>query len=133
MHELEPTSYAEAVKSEAWKAAMQEEMNVIEKNQTWELVDRPLDKRVIQVKWIFKRKLNSDGLVNKLKARLVFKGFAQQFRVDFSETFAPVARHDTIRLLLAVTAQFKWKIFQLDVKSAFLNGWLDEEIYIEHS
>lgn len=80
---------------------------------------------------MFRTKLNADGSINKHKARLVVKGYAQVFGVDFSETFAPVARLDTIRLALALAAQKGWKVFQLDVKSAFLNGYLQEEIYVD--
>ena len=104
---------------------------MIEKNKTWELVDRPQERKVIGVKWVFKTKLNVDGSINKYKARLVVKGYAQIFGVDYSETFAPVARLDTIRLLLAISAQLGWKVHQMDVKSAFLNGILQEEIYVE--
>ena len=103
----------------------------MKKNKTWELVDRPQERKVIGVKWVFRTKLNADGLVNKYKARLVVKGYAQIFDVDYSETFALVARLDTIRLLLAISAQLGWKVHQMDVKSAFLNGILQEEIYVE--
>ena len=128
---LEPTDYVEALKNDKWRQAMQEEINMINKHQTWELVPKPRDQKVIGVKWIFRTKLNPDGSVNKLKARLVVKGYAQKYGVDYSETFAPVARHDTIRFLLAFAAQKQWRIFQLDVKSAFLNGKLKEKIYVE--
>lgn len=94
---------------------------------------KPEDRKVIGVKWIFRTKLNPDGSINKHKARLVVKGYAQIFCVDFSDTFAPVARLDTIILLLAITAQKGWKVYQLDVKSTFLNGFLEEEIYVEQS
>jgi len=128
---LEPASAAEAMEEKKWKLAMEEEMYMIEKNQTWKLVERPQNRKVIGVKWVFRTKLNADGTINKHKARLVVKGYAQVFGVDFSETFAPVARLDTIRLLLAIAAQKGWKVFQLDVKSAFLNGFLEEEIYVD--
>jgi hypothetical protein len=104
---------------------------MIEKNQTWELVDMSEHKKPIGLKWVHRTKLNVDGTINKHKARLVVKGYAQIFGVDFSETFAPVARLDTIRILLPVAAQKGWKIIQLDVKSAFLNGYLQEEIFVE--
>lgn len=110
---------------------MKEEMQMIEKNKTWSLVQRPTDKNVVSVKWIYRLKTDSNGIVVRHKARLVARGFAQQYGVDYLETFAPVSRHETIRLLLAVAAQRKWKLFQLDVKSAFLNGELEEEIYVE--
>ena len=86
---------------------------------------------MIGVKWVYRTKLNVDGCINKHKARLVVKGYAQVFGVDYSETFAPIARLDTIRLLLAVATQKNWKVYQLDVKSTFLNGFLQEEIYVE--
>ena len=94
-------------------------------------MDKPTLKRAIGVKWVYRTKLNSDGSINKHKARLVVKGYAQMFGVDFSETFAPVARLDTIRMLLALAAQKGWNIHQMDVKSAFLNGYLEEEIFVE--
>lgn len=127
----EPADYTEAKKDQRWIAAMEEELSMIEKNKTWILMDRPQDRKVIGVKWVFRTKLNADGSINKHKARLVVKGYAQIFGVDYSDTFAPVARLDTIRLLLAIAAQKGWKVFQLDVKSAFLNGILQEEIYVE--
>ncbi|KAL0330833.1 UNVERIFIED_CONTAM: Retrovirus-related Pol polyprotein from transposon RE2 [Sesamum angustifolium] len=108
---------------------MEEEIKMIEKNNTWELADRPKDKEVIGVKWIYKMKLNADGSIQKHKARLVAKGYSQLPGIDYTETFAPVARLDTIRALIAIAANKKWKIYQMDVKSAFLNGYIDEEIY----
>ena len=101
----------EAMQEKQWLSAMKEELGIIEKNNTWQLVQRPTDRKVIGVKWVFRTKLNVDGSVNKYKARLVVKGYAQIFGVNFSETFAPVARFDTIQLLLAVAAQKGWKVF----------------------
>jgi hypothetical protein len=92
-------------------------------------VDRPQHKKAIGVKWIFRTKLNFDGFVNKYKAGLVVKGYALMFGVDFSETFALVARLNTIRLALA--AQKDWTLHQMDAKSVFLNGYLEEEIFVE--
>ena len=110
---------------------MKKELRMIEKNQTWELVNMLKHKKPIGVKWVYITKLNVDGTINKHEARLVVQGYTQTFGVDFSETFAPVTRLNTIRMLLAVAAQKGWKIFQLDVKSAFLNGYLQEEIFVE--
>ncbi|CAL9022992.1 unnamed protein product, partial [Prunus brigantina] len=128
---IEPENYQEAATDIAWQEAMNAELEMIEKNNTWELVERPANKPVIGVKWVFKTKLNLDGTVQKHKARLVAKGYAQKPGIDYNETFAPVARLDTIRTLIALAAQKGWKLFQLDVKSAFLNGVLDEEVYVE--
>ncbi|CAL8087744.1 unnamed protein product [Prunus armeniaca] len=128
---MEPEKFEEAVKDESWMKAMKDELNMIEKNDTWELVDRPMDKPVIGVKWVFKTKLNLDGSVQKNKARLVAKGYSQKPGVDYNETFAPVARLDTIRTLIALAAQKGWQLYQLDVKSAFLNGVLEEEAYVD--
>lgn len=118
---FEPVEYAEAERDKKRIVAMQEELTMIEKNDTWKLVERPLDRTVIGVKWVYRTKLNADGSTNKHKARLVVKGYAQIFCVDFSETLAPIARLDTIRLLLGIAGQRGWKIYQLDVKSVFLN------------
>lgn len=128
---IEATSHAEAQDSLAWRRAMEAEMEMINKNKTQQLVESPKDRKVIGVKWVFKTKLNPDGSICKHKARLVMKGYAQQYGVDYQETFAPVARYDTIRLLIALAASNSWQIHQLDVKSAFLNGFLAEEIFVE--
>ncbi|KAI5322684.1 hypothetical protein L3X38_031756 [Prunus dulcis] len=128
---MEPEKFEEAVKEESWLKAMKDELNMIEKNKTWELVDRPMEKPVIGVKWVFKTKLNLDGSVQKNKARLVAKGYSQKPGVDYNETFAPVARLDTIRTLIALAAEKGWQLYQLDVKSAFLNGILEEEVYVD--
>jgi len=110
---------------------MDEQLEQIEKNNNWELVPRPKDKNVIGTKWIFKNKLIENGDVIRNKARLVCKGYAQQEGIDFEENFVPVARLEAIRMFLALSSFQKFKVFQLDVKSAFLNGDLDEEVYIE--
>ncbi|KAM2961184.1 hypothetical protein FF1_030791 [Malus domestica] len=128
---IEPECFEEAAKDESWQKAMEDEISMIEKNHTWDLVDRPFDKPIIGVKWVYKTKLNLDGSVQKNKARLVAKGYSQKPGIDFNETFAPVARLDTVRTLVALAAQKGWKLFQLDVKSAFLNGVLNEEVYVD--
>jgi len=107
-----------------------EKIDGIEINNTWDLVDFPEDKNCIGVKWIYKTKLNADGDVEKYKARLVAQGFSQQPGIDYNETFAPVARLDTVRMVLAIAAHNKWYVHQMDVMSTFLNGYLEEEVYV---
>ncbi|KAL3337659.1 hypothetical protein AABB24_030003 [Solanum stoloniferum] len=109
---------------------MIEEIQSIEKNQTWELVDLLEGKNVIGLKWIFKTKFNADGSVKRHKARRVAKGYSQQQGINFDETFSPVARFETVRTTLALAAQLGWHVYQFDVKSAFLNGDLQEEVYV---
>eukprot|EP00253_Pinus_taeda_P028614 PITA_28614 len=128
---IEPQNVREACNDECWVRAMDEELEQIEKNNTWELVPRPKDKNVIRKKWIFKNKLNENGEVIRNKARLVCEGYAQQEGIDFEETFAPIARLEAIRIFLALSSFQKFKVFQMDVKYAFLNGDLEEEVYIE--
>ena len=128
---VDPISFEDAVKSEKWRHAMDLELEAIEKNGTWELTDLPDGGKKIGVKWVYKTKLNENGEVDKYKARLVAKGYAQQHGVDYTEVFAPVARLDTIRLVIALAAQKGWSIYQLDVKSAFLHGELSEEVFVE--
>jgi len=110
---------------------MDEELEQIEKNNTSELVPIPKYKNVIGTKWIFKNKLNENGEVIRNKARLVCKGSAQQEGIDFEETFSLVARLEAIRMFLALSSFQKFKVFQMDAKSTFLNGDLEEEVYIE--
>jgi hypothetical protein len=127
----DPVSYEEAVKSYKWREAMDAEMESIQKNETWSLTELPAGTKKIGVKWIYKTKLNESGKVDKLKARLVAKGYAQQHGVDYTEVFAPVARMDTVQMIIALAATKGWLIYQLDVKSAFLHGELIEDLFVE--
>uniref|UniRef100_A0ACD5Z493 Uncharacterized protein n=1 Tax=Avena sativa TaxID=4498 RepID=A0ACD5Z493_AVESA len=131
--EEEPKSYKEAMaspESNLWMDAMYEELNSMNKNKVWELVTLPKDRKPIGSKWIFKRKLNASGKVEKYKARLVAKGYTQKEGVDFVETFSHVAKFTSIRILSALTAYFDLELHQMDVKTSFLNGILEEEIYM---
>jgi hypothetical protein len=110
---------------------MDEELDQIEKNDTWELVPRPKNKNVIGTKWVFRNKLNEDGQVTRNKASLACKGYAQIEGIEFEEKFVPVARMEAIRLLLAYACSKNVKIYHMHVKSTFLNGELEEEFYIE--
>ena len=110
---------------------MEEELSHIKKNDTWELVPRPKDKNVIGTKWVFINKLDENGQVTQNKAKLVCKGYAQIEGIDFEETFAPMARMEALRTILAYACSKQIKVYQMDVKSSFLNGELEEEVYIE--
>ncbi|KAJ9556753.1 hypothetical protein OSB04_011367 [Centaurea solstitialis] len=132
--EGEPLSYKAAMdSSEApyWKEAIQSEIESILQNNTWILVDLPSGHKTIGYKWIFKRKLRPDGTIEKYKARLVAKGYRQKEGQDFFDTYSPVTRITSIRTLMAIAAIHNLEIHQMDVKTAFLNGELDEEIYMQ--
>jgi hypothetical protein len=131
LSQIEPRSIKEACKYENWVNTMNEELDQIEKNQTWELVLRPKNKNVIGTKWMYKKKMNENGQVIRNKARLVCKGYPQVEGVDYEETFAPMAILEAIRMFLAFSSYKKFKVYHMDVKSTFLNGNLQEEGYIE--
>ncbi|KAJ0440609.1 putative RNA-directed DNA polymerase [Helianthus annuus] len=130
---LEPTTPQEAVSKAEWKRAMEEELASLQKHNTWTLTDLPEGKQAIGLKWVFKLKFHADGKIQKYKARLVAKGYAQKNGIDYEETFSPVARFETIRVVLALAAQMGWVAYQFDVKSAFLNGVLKEEVYVRQA
>ena len=109
---------------------MNDELVALDKTQTWELVPLPEGKNLVGCKWVYKVKTHSDGSLERHKARLVAKGFSQEYGIDYEETFAPVAKMTTIRTLISVAAVRQWPLFQLDVKNAFLNGYLSEEVYM---
>ena len=114
-----------------WKEAMNDEIDSLISNKTWKLVDIPPSCKTIGCKWVLRKKLKPDGTIDKFKARLVAKGFKQKIDVDFFDTFSPVTRITSIRLLIAVAAIYDLKIHQIDVKKTFLNGDLGEEIYMD--
>ena len=126
----EPANFDQAKGEESWQRAMQEEMSSIQENNAWSLVNLPDGQRAIGLKWVFKVKKDSNGAVLKHKARLVAKGYVQQQGIDFEEVFAPVARMESVRLLIALAAYEGWQLHHMDVKSAFLNGDLQEEVYV---
>jgi hypothetical protein len=111
---------------------MVEEYDSIVKKNAWGIVPRPIDKSMVGSRWIYKVKQVVDGSVEKYKARFVTQGFSQIEGIDYRETFAPVARYSSIRSILSLLAQMGWRIHQMDVKTAFLNGIIEEEVYIEH-
>jgi hypothetical protein len=127
---IEPFRVEEALQDPDWMLAMQEELNNFKRNEVWSLVPRP-KKNVVGTKWVFRNKQDEHGVVTRNKARLVAKGYAQVAGLDLEETFAPVARLEPIRILLAYAAHHSFRLFQMDVKSAFLNGPIKEEVYVE--
>ena len=134
MLEGEPQTYKEAVnstKSLMWKEAIKSEIDSILHNHTWELVDLPSGCKPLSSKWIFKRKRKVDGSIDKYKARLMIKGFRQTEGLDYFDTYSPVTRINSIRMVLAIAALKDLEVHQMDVKTAFLNGDLNEEIYME--
>ncbi|CAL1399245.1 unnamed protein product [Linum trigynum] len=127
----EPRHFRDAVLHEYWREAMQKEVLSLEANGTWTLEYLPPGKRAIDSKWVYKIKYHPDGTVVRYKARLVAKGFTQQEGIDFHDTFAPVAKLVTVRILIALAVQRGWEMHQLDVNNAFLHGDLQEEVYMK--
>jgi hypothetical protein len=116
----EPESFEEAAEDTNWRTTMEEEMHMLAENETRDLVDAPKGVKPIGWKWVYKIKYDIDGSINRYKARLVAKGYAQKHGIDYDETFAPVAKMTTVRVLLAVAAAKGWHLHQMDVKNAFL-------------
>ncbi|KAJ9551410.1 hypothetical protein OSB04_015455 [Centaurea solstitialis] len=127
----EPSSFTQAMKSVAWRDAMSKEIKALEDNETWDLTSLPQGKHPIGSKWVFKIKYNSDGSIERYKARLVAKGYNQVEGIDYHDTFAPVAKLVTVRILLSISAIKQWPIHQLDINNAFLQGDLHEDVYMK--
>jgi hypothetical protein len=117
--------------ADLWKEVVRSEMDSNMSNGTWEVVDHPYGCKPIGYKWVFKKKLKLDGTIERYKARLVAKGYTQKEGEDFFDTYSPVARLTTIRVLLSLAASFGLTIHKMDVKTSFLNGELGEEIYMD--
>ncbi|GKA06348.1 putative retrotransposon ty1-copia subclass protein [Tanacetum coccineum] len=129
----EPANYKSALldpESDKWLNAMNVEMQSMKDNEVWDLVDLPPNGKTVGSKWLFKKKTDIDGAIHTFKARLVAKGFTQTYGVDYEETFSPVANIRSIRILIAIAAFYDFEIWQMDVKTAFLNGHLFEEVYM---
>jgi hypothetical protein len=127
---IETFRVEEALQDPYWVLAMQEELNNFKRNKVWSLVPCP-KQNVVGTKWVFHNKQDEHGVVTRNKARLMAKGYAQAADLDFEETFAHVARLESIRILLAYVAHHSFKLFQMDIKSDFLNGPIKEEVYVE--
>lgn len=121
----EPATVTEALADSNWRKATIEEYQALQKNQTWTLSHLPSNKKAIGCKWVFKIKRNADGSVQRYKMRLVAKGFNQQEGFDYSETFSPVVKPTSIKIVITLALTYKWQINQFDVHSAFLNGSLE--------
>ena len=128
--QIEPKSIKEALQDDHWIMAMQEELNQFDRNQVWELVPKPDDRPEIGTRWVYRNKLDESGIIIRNKARLVAQGYSQEEGIDYDETYAPVARLEAIRILLAFASIMNFKLYQMDVKSAFLNGYIQEEVYV---
>jgi histone deacetylase 1/2 len=120
---LEPTSVKTALADSKWSQAMKDEYQALINNNTWTLIPLPPHRKAIGCKWIFRVKENPDGTINKYKARLVAKGFLQTPGFDFTETFSPVIKPVTIRIILTLAVTYKWSVQQIDINNAFLNGY----------
>eukprot|EP00261_Vitis_vinifera_P034034 XP_019075277.1 PREDICTED: uncharacterized protein LOC100267868 isoform X5 [Vitis vinifera] len=125
-----PKNIQEAFKIPEWKEVVMEEIRALEKNENWEVMNLPRGKKLVGCKWIFTVKYKTDGTIERYKACLVAKGFTRTYDIDYTETFAPVAKLNTIRVLLSLAANLDWPLRQFDIKNAFLNGELEEEVFM---
>lgn len=132
--ESDPLTIKETLESRhalEWQKAMRDELEAIEANETWELVKLPHGRRAIGSKWVFKTKVDTENKTQRRKARLVAKGFSRKYGIDYNDVFAPVVRGATLRMLLSIAGKRNYIVKQYDVKTAFLNGTLEEEIYMK--
>ena len=130
---MEPKRIEEALTGPDWVVAMQQELNQFEHQKVWKLVPRPKHMKVIDTRWVFRNKLDEECILTRNKARLVAKGYSQDEGIDYDETIVPMARLEAIMIFLAFAAHSNFNVYQMDVKSAFLNGELVEEVYVEHA
>jgi hypothetical protein len=132
IRESDPSTFEGASSRQVWRDAMMEEYNSIMKNDVWEVVPRPEGKSMVTSRWLYKLKHVANGNIEKYKACFVAQGFSQVEGVDYDDTFVPVARYTSIRAVISIAIEMGWKIHQMDVKTTFLNGLIEEEVYIEH-
>ncbi|GJW69954.1 retrovirus-related pol polyprotein from transposon TNT 1-94 [Tanacetum coccineum] len=126
-----PIAHYVNFKDKRWCDAMDNELHALERNGTWTIENLPKDKKALGCKWVYKIKRKSNGTIERFKARLVILGNHQVARIDYNETFAPVAKMVTVRVLLAIAAAKKWELHQMDVHNAFLHGDLNEEVFMK--
>ena len=127
----EPMCYSKAVKDKYWRDAMHREIEDLENNETWVVEDLPVGKKALGCKWVYKIKYNFDGTIERLKARIVILGNHQIEGIDYTKTFALVAKMVIVRVFLAVTAAMNWEVHQMDVHNAFLHGELTKDVYMK--
>jgi hypothetical protein len=127
----EPYNVQEVLSTSEWRATMHEEFSALKKNKTWTLVKPQPGRNVIDCKWVFKLKHQADGSIERHKARLIAKGFKQRLKIDYDDTFSPMVKPATIRLVLSLAVSRGWNLRQLDVKNAFLHGILEEQVFIK--
>jgi hypothetical protein len=123
--------YSEGVINPLWEESMQKEYDLLLDNQTWDLVPLSRRRKLVRFKWVYRTKREANGQVSKYKERLVGKGFQQIHRIDYDETFSPISKMESIRLVLAIAATKGWEVHQMNVKSVFLHGDISEEIFME--
>lgn len=124
----EPPTYSQACKKPEWVEAMHKKLTVLEHNQTWEIMDLPHGRKTIGSKWVYRIKTKPDGTMDRYKARLMAKGYHQVHGIDYLDSFSPVAKMVTVRILIAVAIARAWPLYQLDINNAFLHGYLDKEV-----
>jgi hypothetical protein len=129
--EKEPTCFEKTIQKKEWADSVTKEYQSIIKNYVWEIVPKPKNKDVVSSKWLYKIKHVVDGSIGKHKERFVAHGFSQKEGIDYEETFSHVARYTSIRTIISLAAKMKWKLHQMDVKITFLNGVVEEEVYIK--
>jgi hypothetical protein len=126
--DTEPQTFVQTIDQQVWREAILEEYDSIMFNDVWEVVSRPVGKSVVTSRWLYKTKYAAHGSIEKHKARFVARGFSQVEGVDYDETFAPVAKYTSIRSIISIATEMDWRIHQMDVKTAFLNGFIEEEV-----
>jgi len=128
--QVEPKKFIEALQDENWILAIQDELNQYIRNEVWSLTARKIEMKIIGTKWVFRREMDELGVITRNKAKLVAKGYKQEEGIDYDETYARIARLEACRLLLVFACMSGFKLFHMDVKCAFLNAYINSEVYV---
>jgi hypothetical protein len=129
--DTKPYSFEEELYKKVWKDSMVEEYTYIMRNDVWDILTRLEGKKVVSSKWLYKIKCVADSSIEKFKARFLARGFSQKEELDYEKTFSPVAKYDSIRVVIYITSVMKWRIHEMDLKTMFLNKIIEKELYIE--